>query len=216
MHVCNDLSAYGIANVIPQQKKTMFCNIAATGASLWRNFFVMCCRRTPCRSLSEKFPWRFASNSRGREESWWEFYVIFWSHNTKAQHFSFGETFGAFFARDFATPHLGGHFGPEKNIWPPPPKKFPQFAADTFPAPPPPGEPPPPSWEFQIKKSTPPTLPAPQTPPSPSPSRKNKKYPKRPPTPHSKVSKIDRASFAPQKCGSNEVIFLTRRCSWAV
>ena len=40
-------------------------------------------------------------------------------------------------------PFLGGRFDPEKKYLAPPPKKIPQFAADTLPAPrpPPPGNP---------------------------------------------------------------------------
>ena len=72
-------------------------------------------------------------------------------------------------------------FRPRKKIFSPPPKKNPQFAADTLPTPRPLLETPPPCGIFD-KKSTPPSR-RPRTPPSPSPSRKkNKKYPKRPPS----------------------------------
>ena len=60
-------------------------------------------------------------------------------------------------------------FRARKKIFSPPPKN-PQFAADTLPAPPPPGNPPP-FVEFPIKNRPHPLL-APRTPPSPSLSRK--------------------------------------------
>ena len=69
-----------------------------------------------------------------------------------------------------------------KKIFSPPPQ-IPPFAADTLPAPRPhlpPGDPP--SWDFQKKNRTPPRPRASDSPfPSPK-QKKNKKYPKRPPS----------------------------------
>ena len=71
--------------------------------------------------------------------------------------------------------YLGGHFGPEKKIYPPPPKKNPPIRRRHPPGPSPPPGNPPPSWEFNKRPTThayTPPLPAPRAPPSPSPSRK--------------------------------------------
>ena len=68
----------------------------------------------------------------------------------------------------------------KKKFAPPPqiPRKHPPG-----PSPPRPTHPEtPPLWDFPLKKNRPPTLPAPRTPPSPPPSRKKKKYTKRPPS----------------------------------
>ena len=76
--------------------------------------------------------------------------------------------------------HLGGNFGPEKKyLAPPQKKKSPQTPSRPLDPPPPncPAEPPP-LGIFNKNRPPPPPLPAPRT----SPSRKNKKYPKRPPT----------------------------------
>ena len=71
---------------------------------------------------------------------------------------------------------LVGISAPPKKILPPPPKNSPQTPPPA--APPPPARETPPLWGFSIKKPSPPPLPAPWTPPT----RKNKKYPKRPPS----------------------------------
>ena len=81
---------------------------------------------------------------------------------------------------------LGGRFGPEKKYLAPHPSKFP--SSPQTPSRPPQRlspsswDPPPPLLGFSIKNRPPPPSWAPRTPPSPSPSKKNKKYPKRPPS----------------------------------
>ena len=77
--------------------------------------------------------------------------------------------------------YLGGSFGPEKKIFSPPPPNSPQTPSQplTPPAPTRPGDPPP-LLGFSVNNRSSPVL-APRTPLSPPPSRKNKKYPKRPP-----------------------------------
>ena len=51
--------------------------------------------------------------------------------------------------------HLGGHFGSEKNIQPPPPPTIPQFAAETLWALGPPVLEIPPSWVLNKKATLP-------------------------------------------------------------
>ena len=77
---------------------------------------------------------------------------------------------------------LGGNFGPDKKYLAPPPPNF--LQTPSRPPRPPPllGDPPPPPPGIFKKKPTSPLRVAPETPPSPSPSRKNEKYPKRPPS----------------------------------
>ena len=69
---------------------------------------------------------------------------------------------------------LGGRFDPEKIFSSPPPLKFPQFAADTLPAPRPLPDNPPPSLDFKLKAVPPPTwrLRPPLSPPRTGPKKK--------------------------------------------
>ena len=91
----------------------------------------------------------------------------------------------------FANFKLGGHLGPEeKYLAPPPPPQFPKFSADTLPAPSHPRGRPPPLLGFSMKKTDPPLPVAPDSPfPSPE-QKKNKKYPKRPPSKAKKGAKL--------------------------
>ena len=76
---------------------------------------------------------------------------------------------------------LGGHFGPEQKYLAPPPPQLPcRHPPGPLRSPPARGRPPPPVI-FNKNRPAPPSL-SPRTPPSPPPSRKNKKYPKRPPS----------------------------------
>ena len=117
---------------------------------------------------------------------------------------NFGETFRATFSRVWVTEGKVHQNFTSKTVWktenftqislcwgaalkifsPTPPHQIPRrHPAGSQPLPPLLGDPPP--WWFSTKKPTPPSL-SPRTPPSPPPSRnKNKKYPKRPPRPHS-------------------------------
>ena len=108
---------------------------------------------------------------------------------------------------------LGGHFGPEKKyLAPPPPKKNPQFAADTLPAPRPLLENPPPLLGFSIKILTPAPLPAALD--SPRAEKKIKKYPKRPPSllPPKRLSRTKVLCFSFQKAKCKHQIGL--KATW--
>ena len=77
---------------------------------------------------------------------------------------------------------LAGISAPKKIFSPPPPHSRQTPSRPLAPPTPSPGRTPPPlSWHFSIKNRHPPPSPGTSPPLSPPPSRKNKKYPKRPP-----------------------------------